>query len=170
MTDETDRDDADKVTEMMLDAMRLLVADRAVVVRRHATLKEREIPVRTASALVSRGWAARRLVDGKTTLLELTRDGRAAAVEHGLVDAAAAVTSTDPSKPLTPAQIEHVHRAIRYLGEAMTALGWAQLPPTSPSDQSAPNLALGELVRGERLVGEASDKLIEGLAHYTGCG
>lgn len=159
---EAPSEEAEKTTEMMLDALRLLVADRAVVVCRHATLEEREIPVRTASALVNRGWAARRLVDGKTTLLELTNDGQAAAFQHGLVVQRVA-PGTDPKVPLTAAQIEHVHRAIRYLGEAMTALSWANLPMPAGSDM----VPLHDLSRGERLVGEASNKLIDAISAYT---
>ncbi|MBN9214741.1 MAG: hypothetical protein J0J04_07995 [Microbacterium sp.] len=157
MADDTSRDGGDKVTEMMLDALRLLAVNRVAPIRRHPDAGE--IAVRTAASLVNRGWGRRASGGEKVTLLELTFDGRAAAAEHGITVGAAGNPGDEPQ--LTAAQAEHVNRALRYLGEAMTALQWAQLP--SPNLNSARHPWVSQLSDGERLVGEASNALIDGL-------
>lgn len=160
-----DGTDLEQVTDMMLDALRLLAAHNVAVIRRHADLTAGEIPVRTASALERRGWAARRHTDGKVTVLDITAAGALAAAGYGYDVAAGA----GGAGSLTEAQAAHVERAIRYLGEAMTALGWAKLPmPQSAEPRDPRASALWDLVRGERLVGEASDALIAGIAQYHG--
>lgn len=157
MADETNRDGGDKVTEMMLDALRLLAVNRIAPIRRHPDAGE--IAVRTAAALVNRGWGRRTDGGEKITLLELTFDGMAVTAEHGITVGAAGDPGDEPS--LTAGQVEHVNRALRYLGEAMTALRWAQLPAPGTDPRRHPWVLM--LANGERLVGEASDELIDGL-------
>lgn len=160
MADETAREGGDKVTSMMLDALRLLAVERVAPIRRHPD--DGEIAVRTAAALVNRGWGRRTSGGDKVTLLELTFAGMAAASERGIVGDAGEA-GAEPS--LTAAQVENVNRALRYLGGAMTALRWAQLPSPNPSSTRHPWVS--QLSDGERLVGEASNALIEGLERHS---
>lgn len=59
---------------------------------------------------------------------------------------------------LTAEQLRELNVAVRHLGRAMNALRRADLPYATGTEH-----ALMELNRGERLVGQASDKLIDGL-------
>jgi len=66
---------------------------------------------------------------------------------------------------LTPRQRRQVNLAIGHLGRAMKALQRADLPLPPPSLGTSP---FYDLDRGVRLVGEASDALIDGMEQLDG--
>ena len=64
---------------------------------------------------------------------------------------------------LAPKQRREVDTAVRHLGRAMRALDRARVPAGAATER-----AILELNRGERLVAQASDKLIDGLLLLDG--
>lgn len=64
---------------------------------------------------------------------------------------------------LTARQRREADVAVRHLGRALRALDRANIPSGTATDR-----ALLELNRGERLAGQASDKLIDGLMLLDG--
>jgi hypothetical protein len=66
-------------------------------------------------------------------------------------------------RALTPRQKREVDTALRHLGRAMGALGRVDLPLARAGESW-----LFPLNKGERLVGEASNSLIDGLEILAG--
>lgn len=64
---------------------------------------------------------------------------------------------------LTPRQRRDVDTAVRHIGRAMRALARADVPSGTATER-----AILDLNRGERLLGQASDKLIDGLMLLDG--
>lgn len=158
MSDETTQDDG--ITEMMWDALSVLATNRTALVRRHADLEASEIPVRTASALEKRGLIERVPTGDKTTAVRLTPEG-AGVLGISIDDVARLPT-------LNAQQVEHVSRALRYLGEAMQALDWADLPAPGGGYVRGVTEWQSALREGHRHVCEASNSLIDGLETFQG--
>lgn len=156
MNDGTTLDDG--ITEMMWDALRVLATNRTALVRRHAALEAGQLPVRTASALEKRGLIARVPTGDKTTAVRLTPEGAGAL---GI-----SIDALERLPTLNAQQVEHISRALRYLGEAMQALDWADLP--SPGGGYVRGVTEWQIAlrAGQRLVGEASNSLIDGLETF----
>jgi DNA-binding MarR family transcriptional regulator len=152
------------VTPMMRSALRVLVKSNRAIVKRHADLTLDEIPVRTATSLERRGWVQRVHggSDGRQTFVEITAQG--SVIADVLFD------TDDSAQPvLTPAQVEHTNRALRYLSEAKVALTWAKLPiPELDAAREHPWML--HLLKGERAANEATQKLKSGLDGFLGEG
>ncbi|AUG29446.1 MULTISPECIES: hypothetical protein [Microbacterium] len=157
MSDETTQDEG--ITEMMWDALRVLATNRTALVRRHANLEAGEVPVRTASALEKRGLIERVPTGDKTTAVRLTAEG---AGTLGI-----SIDDVERLPTLNAQQIEHVNRALRYLGEAVQALDWADLPSPGGGYVRGVSEWQSALRSGQRLVSEASDSLIDGLETFN---